>query len=374
MFSTPAARRAFSFSGAPGEGRGLWQDAAMRSRSVLLVVMAAACGGKSGPSTIGGDSRSGDADVAVVGTPRGLVQIGLATGKARALVPGASVSWCAVDDRARVVWFTTAEGDGDTFALHWYDVVAGGASRTVFRGAPTGLSEVVIDHGDAGRIGGTDPVSFFVGVRVDMSPPPAIRAEIGCDGDAWHYCFEGGEDVDVEDAPLLPEYEELRKAADALALVDGDALAALVDRSRSRTLWPPRPPEPEESAPPLRVAGVPDSRCAEEPDSCGRATPLAGTAYWLVVIDNARGDFFHETRSLYDPATRQFFRADDPAVRSPAVIDGAAVEGLYVSPSGAGGAIGGRVVDFRRGVVWQSEEANVCGWLGGGYRVGGPRD
>ncbi|HUQ05679.1 MAG TPA: hypothetical protein VM261_24415 [Kofleriaceae bacterium] len=345
----------------------------MRPCAVLIVVMAVACGGKGGTPSIGGDPRSPDADVAVVGTPRGLVEIGLATGKARALVPGANVSWCAVDDRARVVWFTTPEGEGDTFALHWYDVVAGGASHTAFRGAPTGISEIIIDHGDAGRIGGSDRVSFFVGVRVDLGAAPAVGAELGCDGDAWFYCYESSEDGNVDDAPLRPEHDELRRAVDALALVERDALAALVERSRGRALWPPAPPQPEESEAQQRVAGVPDSRCPEEPDACGRATPLAGTPYWLVVIDNARGDFFHETRSLYDPATKRFFRADDPSVRSPALIDGAAVEGLYVSPSGAGGAIGGRVVDFRRGVVWQSDDASACGWLGGGYRVGGPR-
>lgn len=311
-------------------------------------------------------------DVAIVGTEAGLLAISLGGGSARALTD-AAVAWCVVDDRTRVVWLggpTTENAGVYTYSVAFYDLELGGSPRVVVRGVPSDADERIIDYGAAGRIGGADPVSFRVALRLDLSGVPTVGPEIGCDGDGAWYCYgDGPWPDDTWPPPLLPELEAVRQAVAALSVLDVDALARVVDRGRARPLLSSSPAlEPRR-----RVRAVDRARCVEVPENCGTSSALPGGRYWVVVTDNDRGDFFYESRQLYDSEAREFVRSDDPRVRSRAPFEADSVEGMHVSPSGRGAVHGDRVVDFEAGIVWQSEGATACGWLGGGVRLGGPR-
>jgi hypothetical protein len=125
-----------------------------------------------------------------------------------------------------------------------------------------------------------------------------------------------------------------------------------------------------------------DKKRCEDASSCGALTAIPASPLWLVHTANSRGDFYHETRTLWDPATGEYVRRNGAKlVRSkalPAIGDAETdYGGLRVSPTGVL-TIEGDVFDAAKvHYAPKSTEAGVptsCGWVGGGWRIPGPTD
>jgi hypothetical protein len=143
-------------------------------------------------------------------------------------------------------------------------------------------------------------------------------------------------------------------------------------------------------APPKKKPAVDKKRC-EEASTCGELTAIPGSPLWLVQTANSRGDYYHETRNLWDPATGEYVRRDGAKlVRSKAVPpDGDAgtdtdYGGLRISTSGLL-SHGGAIFDAAKvhyaprdqgdgGEGSAGGSAISCGWTDGGWRIAGPTD
>lgn len=302
-------------------------------------------------------------DLAVMQTATG-VEVLDDSGKSLATLIPHPVSWCRVDPRADVLWFRHADDDG---ALAWLDLRNTDPATKLLAASP---ETIVIDYGDE-SLGRPEAHMFEDGLVVHMQTPPRLEAILGCDGDMVYSCFsneelEGETEGEIDFAAVhTKRLEQLSKNLAAHPVLAPDQLAALVARSigRRATL-----PDPERSPPPTAVANVPKTNCEEMPDECGKAQRLLGTPHWLVVVGNSRGDFYHESVQLHDPATHEFFDALDPTRRSatPLEDDGETFTPTWVSPSGTMLADDARLVKLGSGVVAKDLEGS-CGFWGGGW-------
>lgn len=308
------------------------------------------------------------ADVAVARTADGLFSVSTDGAPPKALpAPKGTLGWCSTDPRANGVWvLEDAPGDApDT--LHFVDLQTG-ETRPVVRGIPGDLEEVIIDHGEAGRIGGHDRVELRVGMAIRMGPKPAVEPEIGCEGDASWYCYDN-ETLDKPEPTLLPEYAARRDAVVKLKLVDAAWLATIVKRGAARPLTKAVKARPE-----LPKVKVPVERCQAAPEDCGLARALPGTPYWRVIVSNDRGDFYYQDEQLYDPGSKTFFDLSTPPKRSAEPLtEGQSVEGLRISPSGAAYLAWSSIGRFDGKPVKVPAKARICGWVGPAVRIGGPR-
>nr|MCH9684103.1 hypothetical protein [Deltaproteobacteria bacterium] len=156
---------------------------------------------------------------------------------------------------------------------------------------------------------------------------------------------------------------------DALPFPGKQSLAPFVARAEGRTT---EPPEPGRAPKPTKVTSVPTEACEENPEDCGTASPLRGTAYWIVTVSNSRGDFYHEASQLYDPKDGMFFDPRRPGTRSKeplAETDGSeAYRPTWISPSGALSMSYDELVRFEGGIVAR-DLAGTCGFWGGGWTV-----
>lgn len=304
-------------------------------------------------------------DLAVVQTAKG-VEVLDETGKSIATLVPHPVSWCRVDPRAEVLWFRHADDDG---TLAFLDLRSADPATKLLAASP---DTIVIDYGDE-SLGRPEAHMFENGLVVHMQTPPKLEAILGCDGDMVYSCFSDEElegetegEVDFE-AVHAKRLEQLNKDLVAHPLLAPDPLAALVARSAGRRATPP---DLARSPAPTEVANVPKGRCEEMPEACGEARGLLGTPHWLVVVENSRGDFYHETTQLYDPATREFFDALDPTRRSamPMPNSGDEFTPSWVSPSGTMLSDFTRLVKLGSGVVAKDLEGS-CGFWGGGWEV-----
>jgi hypothetical protein len=330
---------------------------------VLAGVMAA-CSGAHGPAVVdraGEPARQGarpEADRAYVVDRAGLVEVDPATGAATVIARGDG--WCSVDARAGVVWFVADTG------LSAFDLRTRKVSLVV-RGDLDQI-QPIIDWGDQ-RVGGETALGYAIGLEIAMTEKPAATAVVGCEGDAAIMCFE--DDLET----MRPEIAERSRQAERLTLVDASAVAALARRGVGRSLWSPARPAPARPAPP----SVPPAGCNEVPEDCGVLRPVPGSALWLVTTQNSRGDYFHETRELWDPATREYVRATPAGIRRTATIpgeneseSGTDYGGLRVSPVGL--SFEGFVFDARRVIYTPKAPGQTCGWASGGWRIPGPTD
>jgi hypothetical protein len=304
-------------------------------------------------------------DLAVVQTATG-VEVLDDTGKSLATLVPHPVSWCRVDPRADVLWFR----HGDDGTLAYLDLRNTDPATKLLAASP---DTIVIDYGDE-SLGRLEDHKFTDGLVVHMQTPPKLESILGCDGDMFFYCFEGegeGEleedgEIDIE-AARAKRLEQLAKDLAAHPILAPDQLAALVARSAGRraTL-----PDPERSPAPTTVANVPKDGCEEEPDDCGKARRLPGTPHWLVVVGNGRGDFYHETLQLHDPATHEFFDALDPKRRSATPLEAGddVFTPVWVSPGGTMLSGDSRLVKLGSGAVAKDLEGS-CGFWGGGWQI-----
>lgn len=298
---------------------------------------------------------AGDGERVFVSDDTGLVEVAL-TGAAQ-VVTTSAVEACHVDARGEVVWFVTEAG------LHAFDLV----DRRVRPIIAADLSdiEIVIDWGDQ-KLGGEDPLEFDVGAALRMTSAPALRTVMGCDGDRAVYCFE-------EDGTTpKPEVKKSQEQAAALKLIDPAYLASIAARGATGSLWSPPPVPPEM---PKKKPSVPRKQCIEAPEDCGTLTAIPSSPLWLVVTENSRGDYYHETRELWDPRTGEYVRPEGgKLVRSKRTDpeSGGDYAGLRVSNGVM--TYEGAVFDDTRVIYTPKDDAGgpgSCGFTGGGWRVPG---
>ena len=300
---------------------------------------------------------AGAGERAFVADDTGLVEVAL-TGGAQVINPD-KVSWCSVDARAQVVWFVTERG------LHAFDLVDRRSHAIL--AAELAEIEVIIDWG-AEKLGGEDALAFDVGAAIGMTSAPSIKTVMGCDGDRAVYCFE--EDGTTPTAEVVKSQQQ----AAALRLVDPVYVAAIAGRGATGSLWTPPPMPP---AMPSRKPVVPRKQCNEDPESCGSLFAIPSSPLWLVVTGNSRGDYYHESRELWDPRTGEFVRqAGDKIVRSK-VSSNTESTGDYAGLRVWNGTLShaGVVFDDAK-VVYAPKAVDVtptsCGFTTGGWRIKGP--
>lgn len=269
------------------------------------------------------------------------------------------IAWCGADARGQVVWFTTEHG------LSVFDLV----DRKVHPifGTDLGQLEVIVDWGNQ-KLGGESQLAFDVGIAIHLRGTPKLEMAMGCDGDRSYYCYED------DGKRLLPAVVALQAKARALKLVDPAYVATLATRGASGSLWTPPPMPPIAPTPPK----IDRAQCTEDEGSCGELTAIPANPLWLVITANSRGDFFHEDRELWDPATGEFLRVEGAKlVRTKAIpTKGGAHDygGLRAAPSGAL-SYRGAVFDARTVLYAAREDAKTCGFVPeGGWRIAGASD
>ncbi len=325
-----------------------------------------------------------ESERAFVADASGLVEVG-ASGVVRVISAGA-VDACLADARANVVWFVR---DDAVFAFDLVDqkphlvvedtvwtacAARSPTRRTCADPAVESLfanAQLIIDYG-AERLGGEDPVGYFVGVAVKMGAAPKVAAALGCDGDAATYCYDfasgGGKTP-------KPEIAARVKAIDALRIADPAYVAGLAARGASRSLWTPLPPA---GSAPKSVPPVDPKACEEIPDDCGKLQAIPWSPLWLVTTGNSRGDYFHETRALWDPSASAFVRVDGPRLvhevkPTPPRQGAAGFAGMRVSPRGLLSRAG-FVFDASKVHFAPAGDGLTCGFSDGGVRLGGHDD
>jgi len=295
---------------------------------------------------------AGDGPHAFVGDAGGLVEIA-PSGKTQAITT-VQPSWCAADARGQVVWFV--EDD----RLKAFDLV----DRRVRMIVATGGDDVTIDWGSQ-RLGAESKVHFQIALALRMTTPPQVSPELGCDGDMAVYCY-----ADEQMSQLTDELKAREHAIAQATILDPAYVTSVVTRGASGSLWTPPPVPPIAPAKKPRV----DRRaCDADPSDCGHLTAIPGSPLWLVTTGNSRGDFYHETRELWDPATGEYVALANGAVtRAKQPGSGERDYGdLRIAPSGMM-SIDGIVFDPAR-VVYapRGDTAMTCGWSSGGWRIPG---
>lgn len=299
---------------------------------------------------------AGAGERAFVTSKDGLVEV--STEGATQVVARGEIDWCSSDARANVVWFTVKDG------LYAFDL-ADRRTRPIIKGSLENIT-VIVDWGKE-QVGGLDPVAFHAGVELAMTGTPKLSRRLGCEGDAMTYCYEDDLKTPVSDL------EATLKTVDTLKLADAMYVASIAKRGATASLWNPPPMPPK--AP--RSPSVPKAQCTEEPADCGTLAAIPGSPLWLVTTANSRGDFYHETRELYDPATSEFVRFTGTALErsKKSLGEGLDWEDLRISPSGTFTALG---AVFTATKVLHApaldESGRSCGWASGGWRMAGIRD
>ena len=303
---------------------------------------------------------------AVVGAADGLWAI--STSGKRTKLSDDVVSHCAVDNRAQLVWFLTKKAPRTLAA---FDLR--GAQRFVVAKGLAEVDELIVDHGSFGKLGGSDPVSFALGLQVTLAGKAVgVAPKLGCDGDMSSQCYG---DNDAKPANLLAPYKA-RYAALSKVAANTQLLQKLAARGAQRALEGKR----RKGRLPA-VKSVDRGACSAAPEECGKASPLPAGRYWLVVTANSRGDFYHESKQLYDPKAKRFVNlSKTPPVRTPIPLgDAPSISDAWLSSDG--NALlrrDGTIIDFEKGVIGSkdskaSRAQRGCGWIGGGFWIGGPR-
>ncbi len=285
---------------------------------------------------------------------RGLVEVA-ASGQTQ-VVSKTPPRWCAADARAQVVWFASESG------LSTFDLTDRRVHPVVVGEIET--REFSIDYGDQ-HLGVYSEVDYRVALALHLTRPPRVGALVGCEGDAMVYCYD-----DIETKKLRPEYATLHAQLEAMKLADPAYVAALVDRGAGRSLWPPRPQPAKVTRKPV----VDRKACTEDATRCGELTAVPASPLWLVTTGNSRGDFYHEDRDLWDPATGEFLAvtAKGALVRSKKPPTNGDYAELRVSLDGVL-STAGLVFDATHVIYAPTGDwTRTCGWSSG-WRIAGVR-
>lgn len=332
-------------------------------RAALLALVLAACGGRgAGTPPLKGDPREtsgipvlpGEGDRAYVADTSGLVEV--APG-AHQVIASPPVRWCTVDAKSRVVWFTTDTG------LVAFDL----DDRKIYPVILDKLDDlsVTIELGRQ-QLAQHESVDVDVALTLAIADTPSLRAEVGCDGDAYFRCYDEGGKLNQRMVELLTRAKKIR-------IEDVTYVIALAGRGAAGSLWSPPPMPPAVPASP-----VVDPKNCTVLTSCGQLTAIPGSSLWLVDTANSQGDYFHRSRELYDPTTNEFVMIDGGKLtRSSTQPDRESgfdtdYAGLRSSPSGL----------TYKGVVFtpskvlyapvtddESPSPVSCGWASGGWRI-----
>ena len=307
------------------------------------------------PALPGGGER------AFVANASGLIEVSTAGGS-QVVAPAAS--WCNADARAGVVWFLAGDG------LHAFDL-ADRRARPVVRGT-YGQIQPIIDWGSQ-QLGAESKILFDVGAALRLARGnPEIEMVMGCDGDRAVYCF--GDDGETPTADVA----RLQRQVGTLRLADPAYAASLARRGKQGSLWTPPPMPP---TPPKRKPATDPEQCTEL-TSCGTLIAIPASPLWLVITGNSRGDYYHESRELWDPATGEYVRRDGSRIARTKAVPAESgrstdYRGMRVSPTGVlshdGAVFDATKVHYAPPGPADSDGAS-CGWAAGGWRIPGPSD
>ncbi|MBL4635840.1 MAG: hypothetical protein JKY56_18415 [Kofleriaceae bacterium] len=276
--------------------------------------------------------------------------------KRRWLLPKQEIGFCAVDNKAQVVWLVVGQ------RLATYDLVDS-KLRYMSPELEGGIGDILINHGDE-QIGGENMVDPTIYLGVFLGDKIQFKSVVGCDGDGAWYCYENFDGESADDWPLIPELAKKKSAYDAVTAIDKDYLISLRTRGQNRKLWSEIPTE---EAP--RVS-VPVAACDEEPGECGQATHL-NERYWRVVVSNARGDYYHQDEQLYDSVNKEFIDARSGQRSQAPSKDSGGITGMLVSPVGDQVLLHDTLLPLEGGKL-TTVDGHFCGWVGGGFRIPGP--
>lgn len=302
----------------------------------------------------------------------------LSGGKLLAMVPGSAPNakpkvlasaryaedsgfpWCAVDNRAQVVWF---RDDSGLNALDLLDaqtrLIVGGGDGDF------GVGEVLIDHGDAGQLGATETLSASVRLAVHLTDGPVrIEPSIACEGDAAWYCYTDIPEKESEEWILLPELAAREVYLRGLSIKDSDYLQKVATRSNARSLF--ASPTLGEKLPNLK--SVQSKYCVEDPDQCGTAERIT-EQLWRVEVYNDRGDFYHRSDALYDSTKMEYIDIKTglrSAVPSQEEVDG--IAGVFVSANGKYILSDKALLSLDSGARTE-HHGTACGFVGSGSHL-----
>lgn len=321
-------------------------------------------------------------DIAIVATQDALVRFDAADKTTQELTRE-PVAWCAVDNRAQVLWYLRKEPaaaspqgpapDGALLSLKFLDLSENRAPVTVvpatrIRSDAFPALVPVIDHGDETLGTELQPFGPAIFLHLKLHARPALAVSLSCEGDASWYCFKMDGAPPKPDAsgdgawPVKDEIAAALADLKKMTLLQTDALLGLRQRAGNRKLW-----HAGTERPMPRVGSVAARGCDPELDSCGSATSIPGTPFWSVVVATSRGDYAHETRQFYDPQRKRFFDPRQKGRASPKPLAGGpALGSMFISPSGRSLLMDREVISFEHGTLYKAEQ--ICGWLGTGWR------
>ena len=324
--------------------------------SLALLSVATCCttsqGGKGGLVADGGAPLL--KNHAFLVTAQGLVAVREGQTKQHVLT-AKKPSWCVVDNRSLVVWYTVDTGKN---AVDLYAIDLGDGNSAIKIAGPMPSPDTVALAFGKDRLGGAERHLFQMGLWIDVSTRPAVKPYLGCDGDLGEACYVGKK--------LIPSLVA-KKAAYAALKLPSQYLAKLGARGKNRRFQTASVSLKKRG----NLASVPRDACTASPESCGEVYEIPLLPYQKVVVGNERGDVYYERFQLYDPKRKLFVSAMDPKVVSPKPLKGKGVDmpDLWIAPSGQAYIADGKVITLKAG---QAHAGSVgCGWSGGGVHVKG---
>ena len=291
--------------------------------------------------------------LAIVATKEGIARVDLnGDGRGELLVRGGNVSHCVMDHRTDVLWF--ARSDEGSEESDWYglDMDRDGAVPVEIVKGVKGGHAIELQYPDRARFGTRGALDGNASAMLELGDAPALSVFLGCDGDAGWSCYED-EDFTI----LNEELQQTNASIEAASLLN----VAWLKEVSARYKIPAQEQDSNKEGP--RITAVPEDRCLEAPEDCGKSMLVSGTPYLRVVTFNDRGDYYHEAQQFYDSEESVFF---DPLIvgkksKAPFADDDyeSPTDGL-LSPGSEAYASAGMLVSFTRGKIAEFE--HVCGW------------
>ena len=296
-------------------------------------------------------------DAAIILDGKGLARL-TKDGKTEVVV-AAKYEECDVDDVFRVVWLASET------ELAVYDQVE---QRLTKVATSVAVPEDLGHHSwrvqlrdDDGRIrplaGTANGRDDCVALVLELGSKIEIGSGTVSEGDRDWYCFD--EDTLASDHPVLvDEAKALAAHYDRAKLVNAEVLAALDKRRKSKGSKPFERPPP----PPPPVVKVDDSECKADPEDCGTLQYAGGGRLWWVTTENDSGDFYYETKQLYDATTKRWWVPEED--RRTTEIPRGESDGslLDPSPDGTWGLFGDKIVTLTEPAVTGKYVGTFCGW------------
>lgn len=268
------------------------------------------------------------------------------------------VPWVLVDNRSSVVWFSRSVAGGTEIYILDLLFLGNAPAPVLIATAPRGKAGFQIHYPSE---------EGWESLWEDTRPLPArfeFVIALMVTEQGYRFADEALYLLDPRPNELLgPEQVRTVSGRAQLAPDGADVLRRLARRGWGRSVSLPRPPSQEVCLPHVPV---PEKDCDYE--GCGEASPVVGSPYWKVITTESGGCVVFSYSQLYDPRTQEFFRLDEPLLRSPRPLPSAfpteAFAGGFVAPDGSAIIHGGAIVRFAGG------HFSAGGGIGGGW-IGG---